>query len=417
MRHVVYVCVGVCALLSGAVPVFAQGAAAVAADRLTEAEAVARLVASDPRMRALRARVDEVAAQQRDRSRWPNPSVSYSREHVAETTDLFVVARQELPVSGRLTRLAAAGRLALDGAEADARFQTLDLQIEVRHAFASLLLSQERDAALAQGVDRLRALVDVLRVREQAGEGSTYDRLRGERALLDLEADRTAASADVARARGRLAAYLGPGVRQQALVADGRLMPGPSSAPVATLVEQALATRADYQAALTAARRYQAERDAARRLRMPAPTIGAGLKRSGPAGRADAGFLVSVDLAVPLFNRGQSMVALATAEGARAEAEAASLRLRIDADVEAAHAALAIHRDRTTRYEQGAASTADRLADIGRIAYEEGELGILDLLDASRQALDARLRVLDLSAAARHAAIELDRATGSEMRP
>jgi outer membrane protein TolC len=44
-------------------------------------------------------------------------------------------------------------------------------------------------------------------------------------------------------------------------------------------------------------------------------------------------------------------------------------------------------------------------------------LGILELLDSDRQALDARLRILDLAAAARSAAIELDRAIGREFRP
>jgi outer membrane protein TolC len=44
-------------------------------------------------------------------------------------------------------------------------------------------------------------------------------------------------------------------------------------------------------------------------------------------------------------------------------------------------------------------------------------LGILELLDAERQALDARLRVLELAGAARRAAIELDRVMGQEFRP
>ena len=60
---------------------------------------------------------------------------------------------------------------------------------------------------------------------------------------------------------------------------------------------------------------------------------------------------------------------------------------------------------------------AEPLAQIGRIGYEEGELSILELLDSDRQALDARLRILDLAAAARRAAIDLDRAIGREFTP
>ena len=70
-----------------------------------------------------------------------------------------------------------------------------------------------------------------------------------------------------------------------------------------------------------------------------------------------------------------------------------------------------------TRYQESAAAIAEPLALIGRVGYEEGELSILELLDAERQALDARLQVLELAAIARRAAIELDRVIGQEFRP
>jgi outer membrane protein TolC len=101
----------------------------------------------------------------------------------------------------------------------------------------------------------------------------------------------------------------------------------------------------------------------------------------------------------------------------QAEAEVESWRMRIEAEVRAAHTALRIHQERAARYRQSAAAIAEPLAKIGRVAYEEGELSILELLDSDRQALDARLRILDLAAAARRAAIELDRAIGREFRP
>jgi outer membrane protein TolC len=416
MRHVVLVCAGVCAILAGPDRASAGQGPAVFVERLTEAQVVERARAADPRVRAARARIDAVRAEQDERRRWPNPTATYSREHVASATDLFLVARQEIPLSGRLGRLSQAGRLAVDVADARARFETASLETDARLAFASLLLAQEREAALAVGIRELVAVIELLRVREQAGEGSTYDRLRGERALLDLDADRAAAAADVAEARGRLAAHLGPGVTPEALVADGALMPAPVTSSATALVEQALAARADYRAAAAAIDRFRAEREAAARLRVPTPTLSGGMKRSSAGAATATGFLVSLDVAVPLFNRGQSAVALATAEEARADAAAAALRIGIDAAVRTAHAVLTVLRDRAAGYGQGLAA-ADRLAAIGRVGYEEGELGILELLDANQQALDARLRALDFAAAARHAAIELDRATGSEMRP
>jgi outer membrane protein TolC len=124
-----------------------------------------------------------------------------------------------------------------------------------------------------------------------------------------------------------------------------------------------------------------------------------------------------MDLSVPLFSRGQAATALATAQKTRAEAEAESWRLRIEAEVRSTYNILQVHQERAARYQESAAAIAEPLAKIGRVGYEEGELSILELLDADRQALEARLKVLELAAAARRAAIELDRVVGQEFRP
>jgi cobalt-zinc-cadmium efflux system outer membrane protein len=385
--------------------------------RLTEREAVARFLTSDPRIRELNARIDEVRATQAERTLWPNPSATFSRESVLGAHDTFLLARQELPVSGRRGRLQAAGRLAVDAAEAEAHFEQAQLQADVRDAFTALLLAQQREDALQASIGALQELVSVLRTREEGGEGSTYDRMRGQRALIDLEAERSLVAGERVVAQGRLAGYMGPGVIPEALVAADALIATPPQAPLPALIEQALTNRGDYRAAELAIARFDAERSAATRLQIPTPSLTGGLKRSDLGGTASAGYQVSVDVTLPLFSRGQAATALATAQRTRAQAEAQTWRLQIEADVRAAYEVAAILQERAARYQESTAAIAEPLARIGRVGYEEGELGILELLDAERQALDARLRVLELAGAARRAAIELDRVMGQEFRP
>ena len=417
MRPVVSFSLGVCALLLSPVYVSAQASATVQAERLTEGEAVARFMANNPRIRALNARIEQVRAGHAERALWPNPAITFSRESVFNTDDTFVLARQELPISGRRGQLRTAGRIAVEAAQADARFQTMQAQADLRDAYTGLLLAQEREAVLRSGIDALKRLVDVLRVREEGGEGSSYDRIRGARAVLDLEADLSAAAVARAQAQGRLAAYLGSQAAPERLVAADALSPVTTVPTVAMVVQEALSNRGDYQSTQLSIAQFEAERQAATRLRLPTPTLTGGLKRSDAGTTSASGYQVSVDIAMPLFSRGQTAVALANAQKAQAEAEAEAWRIRIEAEVRAAHAALAIQQERASRYRQSAAEIAEPLARIGRVAYEEGELGILELLDSDRQALDARLRILDLAAAARRAAIELDRAIGREFRP
>jgi outer membrane protein TolC len=385
--------------------------------QLTEREALDRFLASDPRIRALTAGIDEIRATQAERTLWPNPSATFSRESVRGAHDTFLLARQELPISGRRGRLQAAGRLAVDAAQAEAQFERSHLQAEVRTAYAALLLAQQREAAIRESIDALQQLISVLRLREEGGEGSTYDRMRGQRALVDLEAERALAAADRAQAQGQLAGYLGPGTVPEPLVAADPLLVIPAPDPLPALIDRALASRGDYRAAEISIARFDAERSAAARLRVPTPSLTAGLKRSDFGGTSSSGYQVSVDLTVPVFSRGQSATALATAQRTRAQAEAESWRLRIEADVRAAYQVATIQREQVTRYQESAGAVAEPLAKIGRVAYQEGELSMLELLDAERQALDARLKLLELAAAARQAAIELDRMIGREFRP
>lgn len=417
MRLAVSVWCGVCAFLLIPARAPAQTGAAPQAQRLTERDAVARFLASDPRVRALNARVEEVRASHAERALWPNPVVTFARESVAASQDSFLLARQELPVSGRMRQLRAAGRIAVEAAQADARFRTAELLAGLREAYAALLLAQETEGVLREGIDTLQELVRLLRAREEGGEGSSYDRIRGARAVLDLEADLAAAAAARAQAQGRLAAYLGAAAVPTSLVAADALTTGATVPSLDAALQEALSNRGDYGAARLSIAQFEAEREAAARLRLPTPTVSGGLKRSDVGAATAAGYQFSVDVSVPLFSRGQAAVALADARRAQAEAEAESWRTRIEADVRAAHAALAIQQERAARYRRAAADLAEPLAEIGRIAYQEGELGILELLDAERQALDARLRITDLAAAARRAAIELDRAIGREFRP
>jgi multidrug efflux system outer membrane protein len=416
MRLAILVCVGALSALPCSAQSSEQPALAPML-RLTEREALARFVTSDPRIRALNARIEEIRATQSERTLWPNPSATFSRESVPGAHDTFLLARQELPISGRRARLQTAGRLAVDAAQAEAQLERVQLQADAREAYTALLLSQLREEALRESMDALQKLISVLRTREEAGEGSTYDRMRGQRTLVDLEAERSLAARDRAEAQGRLAGYLGPGTTPEALVAADSLFATTSPPPLPALIEQALASRGDYRASELSVAQFEAERAAATRLQMPTPTFTGGIKRSDAGGTTSSGYQVSVDLSIPLFSRGQAATALATAQKARAQAEAESWRLQIEAQVRGVYNVARIQQERVTRYQDSATAIAEPLAKIGRVGYEEGELSILELLDADRQALDARLRILALAAAARSAAIELDRAIGREFRP
>ncbi len=392
-------------------------ASTCAAQELSEAEVLARLEKESPQARALRVRVSVTRAEMRAWSLPENPAVGYTREDAGGTKDDFLLVQQSLPVTGRLGLMSEAGKAAVRASEADAEFELTRLRSEVRLAFYELLLAQLRAEALESGVSALEEVARILRVREQEGESSRFDRLRAERELADLKADLSSARTLHARARARLAGLLGPGVSPETLSVRGDFSIGAPPPPLEGLLAKAFEVRADYIAEEHRLDRYTYEQRAARRRRIPEPILTAGLKTVRTPGLSDNGYVVALTVPIPLFNRGQSEAERARAEYERTEAERLALRQEIEAEVSAAYASAQLSRRMVEEYARELEEKGRELAAGATVAYQEGEQGILELLDAHRVALLSRLRVLELQAGARKAQIELDRAVGQEVTP
>ncbi len=69
------------------------------------------------------------------------------------------------------------------------------------------------------------------------------------------------------------------------------------------------------------------------------------------------------------------------------------------------------------QYRTEVNQTGVDLNRIVRVAYQEGEVGILELLDSYRITRQALLRLVDLEALAKESQIDLDRAVGEEVLP
>lgn len=404
-------------MLVMAAGVWCAAAAPAAGQTLTEAQALARMRAEHPQLRALRLGVRELEADARERRLLANPTVSYTREDAGNATDDFLLVSQELPVRGRIGLFDEAAGQAVTAAEARADASVLAVETRLRMAFTALLLAQERTRVLQSGLSELRRLADVLRAREREGEGSRFDRLRAEREVADIETDLEAAEIERVGAQARLAAFFTPGADPSDLRAAGALLDDPVRSDPTSLVELALAGRPDYRALELSAAQWRTEQRAAERLRYPGAAVNAGLKRTGAAGARESGYAVTATMVVPLFNRGQAQVARAAAARARVDAERQALRGSIESGVRAAHVAVTRYRALAERYRATSVEPAAELVAIADAAYQEGEYGILELLDAHRVTLGAETRLLELSAAARRAAIELDRVLGGEAGP
>ncbi len=404
------------ALVSLSAPVAAQTNARDAAQTvLSEADALARLSAESPRVRAIRAAVDVARADVLAAGRWPNPRATVTREAVAGVTEHMVMVTQALPVTGRRGLEVRAASALVEASQSRADEELRRARAELRAAYAELLSAQVREEELRRSRDRLRDLAEVLARREAAGDAAGYDRLRAEREVLEMEGEWSAARADRARAQAVLAGFFGVTAEASAIVAAAAAPTRVAIPPLEELVARAgmvrgegIALRHEIESAGFAGR-------AAGRRQVPEPELVAGAKSSN-AGGGDVGSVISVHVSVPLFDRGQPERALAQARQAQAEARAAAFGASLRAQIAAWRAVVLERREMADRYRAVATASADGLERIAQVSYDAGEQGILELLDAYRSGSSARTRQAALDAAARHAEIELEFVSGWEIR-
>jgi cobalt-zinc-cadmium efflux system outer membrane protein len=390
-------------------------AAAVAQSiTLTEADALARLSAASPRVRAIRASIELARADVLAASRWPNPRVTFDRESVAGVTEEMTMVAQVMPITGRRGLDIQAASALVDASSNRVDDAVRRARADLRLAFGQLLVAQRREREFAAAHTQLQELVDVLGKREAAGDTAGFDRLRAEREVLDLDADRANAATERARAQAAVAAFFSEAADPARIVGVDRAKSPASLPPVDALVEHAeskrgelLALRKEVDAARFAGR-------AADRRGVPEPEVVAGTKSSSAAG-GDLGAVVAVHASIPFFDRSRAEKALAAARAARAEAQVDAFRLQLRTEIAALRAAVLERRETAARYRTGAVNSASEIERIAQVSYDAGERGILELLDAYRTGASARIRQAALDAAVRQAEIELEFVSGWEI--
>jgi cobalt-zinc-cadmium efflux system outer membrane protein len=198
----------------------------------------------------------------------------------------------------------------------------------------------------------------------------------------------------------------------------GRIAGAPAAeqpaAPFEALLARATSTRAELRALQHSGEWADGEADVARRTRLPAPTVFGGLKRADDASGRQRGGVFGLNLSLPLFDAGGRESARWAAERTRVDAERLAVTEQIRAEVTRASESLAL-RQRALSEDQAAAG--QELMNIAEVAYREGEVGILELLDAVRTSSRARLRSIEIRLEARLAQIALERAVGDVLWP
>jgi outer membrane protein TolC len=375
---------------------------------VTLEDALARFHRSSPALALARNRLRAESAASRQGTALPNPVAAFSNEDLGDYSERYLTLSQRVDflweASGR-GRRADARTL-----RAHARFQadSAGLVREVKEAYARAWEGRERTEVLRRADGLTASLSSSASMRFAEGDLAGYDvrRLEVERARV---ARRLAeVQIEQAVAEGRLAALVGEteGARLTAAPLDGPAPPLPVGFDA---VDVALSRRPELAAARAAVEEQRAEVGLARSSMLSGTAVGAGLKRQSD-GRD--GLFLEVQLPVPILDRKGAAVEAARATVAGAESEVAWVERMVAMEASLARARLdAALRVAELVGGRGLAEAEELLA-IARVAYGEGEVGIVEMVDASEAFTEAGLQGIGARAAAWQAYFELEQAVG-----
>jgi len=329
-----------------------------------------------------------------------NPSVELSREGAGGESEYQLGIVQPIDLNGRRGSLRDAARADGLATEAQIARRRQVLVAEVRQAYVQCAAASARIDVWQRYTDELAEAERVSTARAEAGDTAVYDVRR-------VRVERRAAEAQLARARGDVAADCA------ALASlTGITDPQVELEAIARLTSAAQPSeRADLLADERRIEAAQYRVRAADQARLPQLAVGVGVLRRDDGIDTAYGPVVSVGVTVPLWNSGSAAVRLEEARAAALESELLIARRRVEAEQNAAAARLAAAREAAVT-AAGAREDAGRLGTIAETAYQAGEIGVVELLDAYEAAREADLSVIALATDAALAAVEYDLAIG-----
>ncbi|VAX10330.1 hypothetical protein MNBD_GAMMA26-1500 [hydrothermal vent metagenome] len=390
-------CLGLMALALSAV---------VDAAPLTEAHSLQLGLNQPDFIRLLDSRVDAAQGNLVTRQTWVNPELQVSREEAGDETETSLWLHQRLNLSGQRRLNRDAARMGLGVAEANNEARRIQRSSEVRQYFYQALFRQEQQRLFSHWVAKFSAVEVAMEKREAAGDLSGYDRRRISREKVTTLSRQRQSAAQLEAAWQQLLGMTGLEGNQGFDVVEGRLIPAELQ-PLPTLLE----SLAQHPWLVQRQRQAEASRLTARavaRSRMPEITVGLGHKNVDASNGSDSGLMLSASIPLPLFDRRQGAHQQAGAEARQAESEYQLMRQRTRANLRALWHKADQLTDNARLFSEQSLATSYELVHIAETSYHANEIGVLELVDAYRSALEAEITALQLALEARLVRIELD---------
>lgn len=388
---------------------------------LTLAESIRLAQIASPTLRAKEAQLAAAEGMRREAASpfANNPELSFEKTRRRGTGGGSDSANESqigisLPfeTGGQQGRRRQAAAATLDAIRAEIEDARKLARAEATLRFHAVLLAQQRVELEQRALALFESSAQAVERRRSAGEDT---RLDANVALIEAERARNAlgvAREQLLNAQSELATVLQLPPEQLPRLAPGDGVTGntPSYSLDELLMSVQALPRMQALAAREAAARARLAVEQARRS--PDVTVGVNLGHEGPSGARERVTTLSLAVPLPLFNRNSAAIGQALTDANQAEIERLVAIRDSEAQVRRLWDRLSSQQARLLRIRQSMLPPALSNQQLSVRSRQAGQIGLLDQLVVSRQALDAERELNDALSDFDSTRIELERAAG-----
>lgn len=387
---------------------------------LTLPEALERALANYPTIRIQQTFVSQAEGQKTTAGVLPNPTVSYYREDLSLAGENFGewIISAGLPLNflwERWSKTASAAAY-VEAQELLVNNTRRILKFEVQQAYVHYLFSNKMSRTWGEVNTIFESGVHAAEARFADGDISNYElqRIKMER----LRYQKSAADAETERlARKRHLSFLIHPEQAQPDFDEARELNNEIPAtkwwitkiPAENLIQAAGQNRPDVQAAAMLLKSHESALSAEKWKQVPEFTFSYGYKE-----QTDdfTGSVIQLNVGIPLFNRNQGKIRETKAQRNRQLLELTLLEKQAESEIRLAIEQFRVYREQHSQFTQTDEATLQQTLSAALASYQEGEMSLIELLDAVQAYVETFQVRYDFLARYYISLFELEKASG-----
>lgn len=358
-------------------------------------------VHNNPRLHQALATSRQTSAEANIPALWPNPSLEFEQERTdAEKQQTLFLSQSILnPVEYSARRRSA--RFTKKQSQSVYNEQVSQLYLTLRKKYLTALSNAQRVNILENITQTVRKAIHIMKVRQEEGDVGKFQVKRLQTALAQYENRLSKSRVDQQKARYDLWSFIAPSdtLGQIPDKIPYHLTDSLTYQPVHydpnALVQRAFQQRGLLAAAQTGHKASQMNLRAEKAARLPDLSVSGGLIREPALSPTEAPFL-GLGLDIPLWNQNNNQVKAARARVQQTHWQMESARREIRKQVYAAYENVKSSRQKIEQIDQPILQKNKNLMGDALYLYSQGELSLVELLDAASSALDARMLHVNL---------------------